>query len=158
MLFLVRYFFLTSAKAQDVCVQDVKNSIKIGALTGNRNLEFGVKNILEEILQDKGFKINCSPNSVKIYTELIYMDILQTKSNMSVFHKNDNAVVIRIKGYILDNGVKSKDYVAEEQAIEESFSTLIISNDGKLNKQNLSSAIKKTCESIIGKLINIKGK
>ena len=86
------------------------------------------------------------------------MDILQTKSNMSVFHKNDNAVVIRIKGYILDNGVKSKDYVAEEQAIEESFSTLIISNDGKLNKQNLSSAIKKTCESIIGKLINIKGK
>ena len=143
----------TSAKSQDVCVQNVKNSIKVGALTGNKNLEFGVKNILEEIIQDKGLKINSSSNCIQIYTELIYIDVLQTKSNMSLFHKNDNAVVIRIKGYVVKNGVKSKEYIAEEQAVEESFSTLLISNDGKLNKQNLSTAIKKACESIVNKLI-----
>lgn len=139
-----------------MCVQNVKNSIKVGSLTGNRNIEFGVKNILEEILQDKGYKINCSDNSIKVYTELIYMDVLLTKSNMSIFHKDDNAIVIRIKGYTLDNGVKSKEYIVEEQAIEESFSTMIISSEGKINKQNISTAIKKSCESIINKLIKSK--
>jgi len=139
--------------SQDYTIGEVKNSIKLGALAGNRKLEFGVKNIIEEIIQDKGFNLSPSSKNI-IFVELIYMDVLQTKSNLSIFHKDDNAVVIRIKGYVVKDGVKSKEQIAEGQATEVSTSTLIISNEGKFNQQNLSSAIKKTSETLITKLIN----
>jgi hypothetical protein len=146
---LVALFILTTSYSQEI---EVKNSIKIGALAGNRKLEFGVKNIIEEILQDKGYTLTNNSKD-KIYAELIYMDVLQTKSNMSIFHKDDNSVVIRIKGYIIKNGVKSKEIVCEEQADEVSTSTVIIGNDGKFNQQNLSTAIKKACVALINKLL-----
>lgn len=146
---MVAFFMYISTYSQQI---EVKNSIKIGALAGNRKLEFGVKNIIEEILQDKGYSLS-NNNSDKIYAELIYMDVLQTKSNLSIFHKDDNSIVIRIKGYIIKGGVKSKEFVAEEQANEVSTSTVIIGNDGKFNQQNLSTAIKKACVSLINKLI-----
>jgi hypothetical protein len=55
---------------------------------------------------------------------------------------------------VVKDGVKSKEQIAEGQATEVSTSTLIISNEGKFNQQNLSSAIKKTSETLITKLIN----
>jgi hypothetical protein len=139
--------------SQDYNIGEVKNSIKLGALAGNRKIEFGVKNIIEEVIQDKGFNLSPSSKNI-IFVELIYMDVLQTKSNMSLFHKDDNAVVIRMKGYVVKDGVKMKEQIAEGQATEVSTSTLIISNEGKFNQQNLSSAIKKTSETLIIKLIN----
>lgn len=151
-LFLLLFSPLVSF-SQNYAIGEVKNSIKLGALAGNRKLEFGVKNILEEVIQDKGFDLSPSSKNV-IFVELIYMDVLQTKSNMSLFHKDDNSVVIRMKGYVVKDGVKSKELVAEGQATEVSTSTLIISNEGKFNQQNLSSAIKKTSETLITKLIN----
>jgi uncharacterized lipoprotein YajG len=152
---IILLFLFISSKllAQDYQIAEVKNSIKIGALAGNRKIEFGVKNIIEEIIQERGF--NLSPLSKnQIFVELIYMDVLQTKSNLSVFHKDNNAVVIRIKGYIVKDGVKSKEKIAEGQATEVSTSTIIISNEGKFNQQNLSSAIKKTCDNIVKQLID----
>ena len=144
--------YLQSA-SQDINISDIKNSIKIGDLAGNRKLEFGVKNILEEVIQDKG--INLSPSSKKqIFVELIYMDVLQTKSNMSIFHKDDNAVVIRMKGYIVNDGKKSKEQIIQESATEVSTSTLVISNDGKFNQTNLSTAIKKACNALCNKLLD----
>lgn len=138
---------------QDINISDIKNSIKIGDLAGNRKLEFGVKNILEEVIQDKG--INLSPSSKKqIFVELIYMDVLQTKSNMSIFHKDDNYVVIRMKGYIVNDGKKSKEQIVEESATEVSTSTLVIGNDGKFNQTNLSTAIKKACNALCNKLLD----
>lgn len=138
---------------QDINISDIKNSIKIGDLAGNRKLEFGVKNILEEVIQDKG--INLSPSSKKqIFVELIYMDVLQTKSNMSIFHKDDNSVVIRMKGYIVNDGKKSKEQIVEESATEVSTSTLVIGNDGKFNQTNLSTAIKKACNALCNKLLD----
>lgn len=139
--------------AQDYKIAEVKNSIKIGALAGNRNLEFGVKNIIEEIIQERGYDLLPSSKN-QIFVELIYMDVLQTKSNLSVFHKDNNAVVIRMKGYIVKDGVKSKEKIAEGQAAEVVTSTIIISNEGKFNQQNLSSAIKKTCDNIVKQLID----
>jgi hypothetical protein len=38
---------------EHIYVQNVTNNIKVGKLAGNRNLEFGVKNVLEEFLQEK---------------------------------------------------------------------------------------------------------
>lgn len=150
---LILLFIPMLSYSQDYTIGEVKNSIKLGALAGNRKLEFGVKNIIEEVIQDKGFNLFPSSKNV-IFVELIYMDVLLTKSNMSIFHKDDNSVVIRMKGYVVRDGVKSKEQVAEGQATEVSTSTLIISNEGKFNQQNLSSAIKKTSETLIIKLIN----
>ena len=153
-VFLFIFIILSvGLSAQDITIMDVKNSIKVGNLAGNRKIEFGVKNILEEVAQDKG--LDLSPSSKKqIFVELIYMDVLLTKSNMSVFHKDDNAVVIRMKGYIVNDGKKSKEQIVEESATEVSTSTLVISEQGKFNQQNLSRAIKKACNALCNKLLD----
>ena len=71
---------------------------------------------------------------------------------MSIFHKDNTDVVIRIKGYMIKDGKKSKEIISEGSASEVSTSTLIIGNDGKFNQQNLSTAIKKTCYELLEKL------
>jgi hypothetical protein len=43
---------------EHIYVEKVTNKVVIGKLAGNRNLEFGVKNVLEEFLQDKGYNIS----------------------------------------------------------------------------------------------------
>ena len=152
-IILVFILIYLQSAGQDINISEIKNSIKIGDLAGNRKLEFGVKNILEEVVQDKG--INLSPSSKnQIFVELIYMDVLQTKSNMSIFHKDDNSVVIRMKGYIVNDGNKSKEQIVEESATEVSTSTLVIGNDGKFNQTNLSTAIKKACNALCNKLLD----
>lgn len=152
--FIVAFLLATTANAQSNSVQiSVQNSIKLGDLAGNRKLEFGVKNIIEELLQDKGYALSSDAKNL-IFAELIYMDVLKTKSNLSVFHKDNNEVVIRIRGYIIKDGKKSKEIVSEGSATEVSTSTLIISTEGKFNQQNLSTAIKKTCYELVEKLIN----
>lgn len=142
--------FTLSASAQDASVS-VQNSIKLGDLAGNRKIEFGVKSIIEEIMQDKGYAINPSSKNI-IFAELIYMDVLKTQSNFSVFHKDNTDVVIRIKGYISKDGNKSKPIIVEGSASEVSTSTLLVGTDGKFNQQNLSTAIKKTCYELLEKL------
>ena len=139
-------------KAQELSIS-VQNSIKLGDLAGNRKIEFGVKNIIEELVQDKGYSINPTSKNI-IFAELIYMDVLRTQSNLSVFHKDNNAVVIRIKGYILKDGKKSKEIMVEGSAEEVTTSTLLISNEGKFNQQNLTTAIKKSCNELINKFLD----
>ena len=39
--------------SEHIYVEKVTNKVVIGKLAGNRNLEFGVKNILEEYIQEK---------------------------------------------------------------------------------------------------------
>jgi hypothetical protein len=80
------------------------------------------------------------------------MDVLKTQSNLSIFHKDNTDVVIRIRGYMIKDGKKSKEIISEGSASEVSTSTLIIGNDGKFNQQNLSTAIKKTCYELLEKL------
>lgn len=144
-------FAVTSYCQVQIGTITVQNSIKLGDLAGNRKIEFGVKNIIEEILFEKGVSIVPSSKN-KIFAELIYMDILKTQSNMSIFHKDNTDVVIRIKGYVIMDGIKSKEIMAEGSASEVSTSTLLIGNDGKLNQQNLSTALKKTCYELLEKL------
>lgn len=148
-LFLI---FSINTEAQDVNIS-VQNSIKLGDLAGNRKIEFGVKNILEELVQDKGYSVNASSKNI-IFAELVYLDVLKTKSNLSVFHKDNTDVVIRIKGYIAKDGSKSKPILVEGSASEVSTSTLLIGNDGKFNQQNLTTAIKKSCNELINKLLD----
>ena len=150
LLLLGALLFTITTYAQDISIS-VQNSIKLGDLAGNRKIEFGVKSILEEIAQDKGYSINPSSKNI-IFAELIYMDVLKTQSNLSVFHKDNTDVVIRIKGYVTKDGNKSKTIMVEGSASEVSTSTLLVGTDGKFNQQNLSTAIKKSCYELLEKL------
>ena len=136
-----------------IFVSSVKNKVVMGSLAGNRNLEFGVQNILDEfIVEEKDLVLN--PYAKKtIEVEILYLDVLKTQSNLSVFHKNTDAVVIRMRGKLLDNGKVIKTVVVEESAEEVSMSTLLIDEGGKFNQTNLSTALKKSCNSLVNKLL-----
>jgi len=63
-----------------IWVETVENQVKIGKLAGNRNLAFGVKNILEEYLQEAGYDL--SKDAVyKLKVNIVYLDVLSTKTN-----------------------------------------------------------------------------
>jgi hypothetical protein len=140
-------------KAEDhMWVESVTNEVKMGKLAGNRNLAFGVKNVLEEFLQEKGYDL--SPSSpYKLQVQIIYLDVLTTKKNVSVFHKNEEEVVIRLKGILSKDGKKVKDVIVEESSSEISMSTLIVDEGGQFNQTSLSNALKKGCDKLITKLL-----
>jgi hypothetical protein len=134
-----------------IWVESVSNQVKIGKLAGNRNLEFGVKNILEEFLQDKGYDLSKDAHN-KLQVQIIFLDVLTTKKNVSVFHKNEEEVVIRMKGILYKDGKKEKEVIVEESSSEISMSTLIVDEGGQFNQTSLSNAIKKSCDKLITKL------
>ena len=136
---------------EHIWVESVVNNVKIGKLAGNRNLEFGVKNILEEYLQDKEYDLTPNaPNKLKV--EIVYLDVLTTKKNISVFHKNQEEVVIRMKGILYKDGKKEKEVLVEESSSEISMSTLIVDQGGQFNQTSLSNALKKTADKLVTKL------
>jgi hypothetical protein len=139
-----------------VYISSIENKIKIGKLTNNRNLAFGVKNLFQEILQDKNFSIveSIDGSDYVITAEVLYFDVNRTKRNVSVFHSDVEETLVIIKGIIKNNeGKKIKEFVAEESSSEISTSTLITDEGSdKVNQQALSSAIKKTCQTLINKL------
>lgn len=137
---------------EHIWVESVVNNVKIGKLAGSRNLEFGVKNMLEEYLQEKNYDLTPSaPNKLKV--EIIYLDVLTTKKNVSVFHKNEEEVVIRMKGVLYKDGKKEKEIIVEEGSSEISMSTLIVDEGGQFNQTSLSNALKKTCDKLVTKLL-----
>lgn len=139
------------AQNKVIAVDKVTNSVVIGPVAGNRGLEFGVKNILEEFLLEKDYDLD--PNATtKLQVEIIFLDVLTTKKNISVFHSNAETVVIRMRGIMVVNGKKGKPVVVEESSSEISMSTLLIDEGGKFNQTSLSNALKKSCESLINKL------
>ena len=140
---------------KQVTIESVTNEVKIGKLAGNRKLEFGVKNILEEYLQDKGYNLSSSaPN--KLSVQIIFLDVLTTKKNISVFHSGEEEVVIRLRGILKSEGKKDKVVIVEESSSEISMSTLIIGEGGGFNQTSLSNALKKGCDRLITKLFEEK--
>jgi hypothetical protein len=136
---------------KQISVEKVENKVMIGPVAGNRNLEFGVKNILEEALLEQEYEL--SPEApLKLKVEIIFLDVLTTKKNVSIIQKRDEAVVIRMKGVLTLNGKKVKEAIVEESSSEVSMSTLIIDNGGKFNQTSLSNALKKSSIALITKL------
>jgi len=155
LLILLFTMLSVSAKSQtSLYLDSVENKIKIGKLAGDRNLAFGVRNILEEYLQEKEIELSSNAGQL-LKVEIIFLDVLNTQGNLSVFHKSESAVVIRLRGSIINRSTKQtiKTAVAEERATEISMSTLVIDTGGKLNQQNLSSALKKACGSLVTNLL-----
>ena len=67
---------------ESINVSSVENKIVMGQMAGNRNLAFGVKNIMEEFLQEKDYVIN--PYAAKkIEIEIVYLDVLKIAYEVS---------------------------------------------------------------------------
>jgi len=136
-------------------VESVENQVKIGKLAGNRNLAFGVKNILEEYAQEKGYDLS-KDAKYKLKVNIVYLDVLSTKTNISVFHKGEEEVVVRLQGILYKDGKKEKEVVVEESSSEISMSTLIVDEGGNFNQTSLSNALKKASDKLITKLLGNK--
>jgi hypothetical protein len=143
-------------EAEDhIWVESVTNEVKIGKLAGNRKLEFGVKNILEEYLQERGLDLAMDATQ-RLKVSIIYLDVLTTKKNVSIFHSGEETVVIRLRGTLYKDGKKDKEVIVEESSSEISMSTLIVDEGGKFNQTSLSNALKKASDKLITKLLGEK--
>jgi hypothetical protein len=144
--------FTTQEPPKKVFIQSIENKIEIGTLAKNRNLVFGVKNILLENLQELNYDVTDSAKDAdySIKVELLYFDVLETNSGFSVFHKSNNETILRVKGYLYNkDGKKIKEFVSVGKSSEISMSTLIISEGGGINQTSVSNVIKKSSETLI---------
>ena len=157
-LFLIMVAILLGISVQaqtKASIGTVINNIKAGPLTGNKNLAFGVKNVIQEALQDKGFSlVDKFDADYVIDIEIFFFDIEQTKKGISVFHEDKDEVVIRMKGILSDGfGKVLKTVTTEDRSSEISTSTLLINEGGQFNSAVQRNAVKKACISVVTKLL-----
>jgi len=150
---LVLFCNFCFAQPTFVKISKVTNKVKIGPMTGNKNLAFGVKNVLEEAIQDRGYGLSEDPKALKLELEIVYFDIQQTSAGVSVFHKVDNETIIKIKGTVYEGEKRLKEYVATGKSSEISTSTMIIDEGGGFNQATARSALKKTIVTLIEKIL-----
>ena len=150
---LISLYSIVAAQPVTVYVGTVTNKVKMGPLTGNKNLAFGVKNVAEEAILDKGHDLNNDSSAFRLDLEIIYFDIQQTSTGVSVFHKTENETIIRIKGILYTNEKKPKEYIATGKSSEISTSTMIVDEGGGFNQASARSALKKTIINLIEKLL-----
>lgn len=142
--------------ASKLYIGTVINNIKLGPLTGNKNLALGVKNVLAEAAQDRGWTLvqDAIDAEVVVNVELLYFDTEQTKSNVSVFHKDEDAVIIKMRGTTYDGeGKVIKSLVVNDKSTEISTSTFLINEGGGFNSQVARQAVKKTCVLLAYRLL-----
>lgn len=136
---------------ESIKIDEVVNSIVMGPQAGNRDLAFGVQNILEEVVQEKGYELN--PNSNKILkVELLYFDVKSTNMQLAVYGNTVEVTEIIAGAKITLDGKELKTVIVRGQAKSISTATLIIDEGGKFSQANVSSALKKLCEQLIEKL------
>ena len=154
--FIVLFSFLcVSVYSQNIFIDSVRNNIATGPLTANKNLSFGVKNILAEVLQDKGLDLlpKKEEGEFSLVTEIYFFDITQTNTGVSVFKKQSNTTVMGLKGSLYKNGKLVASKKVEEASSEVVMANLVIPEDGKPNQQSVSNVIKKACQALIDKLL-----
>lgn len=151
-LFLLISLLLSQlVNGQEIKIGDVQNQIIIGDLAGNRDLAFGVKNVLEEVVQDYGYYLN--PNShLEIKVDLLYFDVQKNNMQLAIYSKQIEVYKIIAKAYLYKNGKKKKSVTAKGTAKSISTATLVVDQGGVFSQANVSSAIKKLCEELISKL------
>jgi hypothetical protein len=158
-LFMLFFMVCANLNAQTnpkIYVDTVINNIQIGSLSGNKNLAFGVKNMVQEIINEQDTFILVGSKDMSDYSiriELIFFDIVNTNSGFSVFHKDKSTTVIRMKGILYKGNKKIKQEFSEGKSTEISTSTIIIDEGGKFNQESASSAIKKTIITLINNLL-----
>lgn len=156
-LFLCPLLSVTAQTNNTIFVEPVVNNIRVGSLVGNKNLAFGVRNIVQEIINEQDSLVLIGAKEKADYVvlvELIFFDIVNTNSGFSVFHQDKSTTVIRMKGTLYNkDGKKIKQEFAEGKSSEISTSTIIIDEGGSFNQESASSAIKKTTITLLDKLL-----
>ena len=148
---LICLFISVPAQGQDIKLGNVNNEIVLGDLAGNRDLSFGVKNVLEEVIQDAGYDLN--PTSPLILTvDILFFDVKKNNVQLAVYSKNTDIYSIVARATLTKNGKKKKQVTAKGQAKSISTATLVVDQGGKFSQANVSTAIKKLCEDLIVKL------
>ena len=159
LLFALFFIACVNSNAQTnpkIYVDTVINNIQIGSLSGNKNLAFGVKNMVQEIINEQDSFILVGSKDMSDYSiriELIFFDIVNTNSGFSIFHEDKSTTVIRMKGILYKGNKKIKQEFSEGKSTEISTSTIIIDEGGKFNQESASSAIKKTIITLINNLL-----
>lgn len=151
LLFLLSFLFGLSVTSQEIKIGNVNNIIQLGELAGNRDLAFGVKNVLEEVIQDAGYDLN--PNSsLEITVDILFFDVKKNNVQLAVYSKNTDIYTIIARATLLNNGKKKKQVTAKGQAKSISTATLVLDEGGKFSQANVSSSIKKLTEQLVSKL------
>ena len=136
---------------ETIKIEEVTNNIVMGPFAGNRNLAFGVKNILEEVIQDKDYYLD--ENSTKsIKVELLYFDVKKNSMQLAVYGRKVDVTLIAAGARLIVNGKVVKTVTVKESAKSISTSTLIIDDGGKFSQAGVSTALKKVCIQLIKKL------
>lgn len=138
--------FCVIISAQDIKINDIKNSIQTGPLVGNRNVGFGLKNILEEVVQDQDYNLNDKSKNV-LDVELIYFDVKRTQSNIALYSKSSSQTeIIAIAKY------KKKKVKVKGTSKDITTSLILLNEQGQFTQNSVSVALKKLSENIIKKL------
>lgn len=136
----------TYTYGQEIKVADVINSIQTGPLVNNRNISFGVKNIVEELVQDRGYYLNENSND-SIVIELIYFGGKRTSTTAAIYNKKATTIEIIALGRYKNKKVKAKG-----SAKDISTSLIILNEQGNFKQNSVSVALKKLCDELIDKL------
>lgn len=151
LLFLLSFLFSFLVVSQEVKIGNIENRIRVGELAGNRDLAFGVRNVLEEVVQDYGYDLN--PNSEnELNVDILFFDVKKNNIQLAVYSKNTDIYTIIARATLYKNGKKKKQVTAKGQAKSISTATLVIDEGGKFSQANVSTAIKKLCDQLITKL------
>ena len=151
LLFLLSFLFSSLVLAQEVKIGNVENKIVIGDFAGNRDLAFGVTNVLEEVIQDFGYDLN--PNSnLEITVDILFFDVQKNNVQLAIYQKNTDLYQIIARATLYKDGKKKKIATAKGTAKSISTATLIVDEGGKFSQANVSTAIKKLCEQLVQKL------
>jgi hypothetical protein len=151
-LFFALFLSMNLYGQETIRIEGVENKIILGPLANNRDLAFGVKNILEETIQDKGWDLDeASSRSIKV--EIVYFDVLKNNVQLGAFGKNLSITVVIAKAYLIENGKIIKTTEAKGQAKDISTATLIIDQGGQFSQAGVSTALKKVCEQLIDNLL-----
>tara|TARA_B100000902_G_C27179222_1_gene848052 strand:+ start:621 stop:1091 length:471 start_codon:yes stop_codon:yes gene_type:complete len=151
LLFLLSFLLTFTITAQEVKMGKVTNQIVLGDFAGNRDLAFGVQNILEEVIQDAGYDLN--PNSsLEITVDILFFDVKKNNIQLAVYSKNTDIYTIIARATLFKNGKKKKIVNAKGQAKSISTATLVVDEGGKFSQANVSTAMKKLCDQLVSKL------
>ena len=149
-VFLVLFSFISDTQ-KTISIGKVENQIVSGDLAGNRNLEFGVANILEEALQDQDYFLDPS-SDLRLEVNILFFGKQQATAQLAVYSRNVDITNVILEGTVYKGDKKVRSKVVKGQSKNISTATLIIDQGGSFSQAAVSTALKKACIQLIDKL------
>lgn len=141
-------FVSDASEPKQIKIGEITNEIRLGPFAGKRNMAVGVKNILEELLQNAEYELTPTAEE-EITIRLVFFDVKNIGQNIGIYHKDESITEIIAIGELRKNGKVIRKSTQKGQSSEISTTTLIVAEDGSFNQQTASIALKKVCESIV---------